>query len=1317
MKLNTTKLNRFPKRIAVSAAALLALTALSAVAADYPTTVQSYHPVGYWQLNETTPVPVGDIATNLGSVGWLGHGDYVESVVHPVTSGILGDGGSTAMHLTNRNNQLTGFSKLRIPWQPQWNTNAPFSVEFWARPDYTDQPACAASSYDRVYSPISGWLFYQGGTSISDGNGWYFRVYNTSGGAINAAVDLSLDTTQWYHVVGVFTGTSIILYTNGVQAAVTAMTGTFAPVAPVSAGAPLCFGGRADGRSGNYGFGGDMAEGAIYNTALSASRVAAHYTAGITAGNGYAAAVMADSPVGWWRMNEPAYTEPDPGTLPVAANSGTIGANAQGIMYPGVVAGEAGPPCNGLGANNYSCLLDGGMGLINCGSDAGLNVPNKCTLTSWVKIRGWQHMSEAVFSKGQNGYSLSKNFTQSVPTYNQMAFNAGNGALTVGSRTVFDGLWHHVAGVYDGASMSLYIDGTLDSTAAYTGGINASDEPLTIGDEWINGAPYWIAAGGSGAGYMRVLYDGWIAHVAVLTNSLTAGQVLDLFNSAQERPVMTLQPQPPTGNVYEGMTVSFTASALGAATLNYVWTKNGTAFGPTGTSLTLANMTTGNSGTYAVVVNNSYGSVTSSVVALTVQTSPPLIFQQPKSITRFADGTATFTVVMGGSTPLSYQWTNSGGTIAGATKSSYTISHVRASDAGPYGVHISNIYGQADSTPANLTVLPTAPYSAVVMAGQPLIYWRLNATNNNTAGDYANGYDGTNDGTMTLSAGLAAPTFPGFEVGNQAYTFNGALTFMRGPALDLNRSAMSVSAWIVASNLSAGYYNGIVTKGDSSWRLHQQFQSPGVQWGLDGTTAAADNAAIASDDGQWHHVVGVYDGKASQLYVDGTLVSSAAGTGLIATNQYWIEVGENAEQTGRYWNGKISEVSLYNSPLSSIDVSNLFLTATLGPTMPIIVQQPVSQSVFVGETASFSADIYGGGPWTYTWKKNGVDMTGETNRTFDVRNAYYADAGNYTVGITNAAGGILSDPATLTVMPLPLFANLTNSLVAHLKFDGDYADSSGRGNGGTPQNTPTLITPGKIGSGALHYSTDINSSSYNCVSLSDPADLQFGPGQDFSVAFWTRFTGLPGNLPFLANSANSFGDPGVTLAPSSQQGGWSWYINDASAVTGQGIGVLDPIGATLNNGQWHSLVYTFSRSGFGTVYLDGAAASQTSIAAAQGWNLDTGSPWNIGQASGYYAVDGQFDMDDLGIWRRALSQAEAESIYIVGQNYGRSFDTYGPVTITPKLTSSGLELVWQAGTLLSADNPTGQWTPVSGASAPYCKLPTTAGRKFYRVQL
>ena len=1310
MKLNMYRLPKSLNRIAVSAAALLTLAAVSSVAADYPATVSSYHPVGYWRLNGTNAVPVGDIATNSGSLGAQAQGAYIDGVVHPVT-GIPGAGGDSAMNLTNLNVPSGGLSKLRIPWVSQLSSNAPFSVEFWARPFYTGAPACPASQVDFVLSPRIGWLFYQMNIAGNDGNGWYFRIYRTDGAVVTAATDVALDTTAWYHLVGVFDGTSIYLYVNGALAATTAVGGTYAPC--TSQGIPLNFGGRGDGRSGNYGFGGDMDEGAYYGKALSPARVQAHYEAGINPGSTYNSVVLADAPLGYWRMDEPAYTPPDPSTLPLAVNSGTVAAAGDGTMYPGVTAAVAGPPCNGMGANNYACSFDGGRGFIDCGSSTGFEIPGNVTVAAWVKIKGWSHMFEGVVSKGWNGYRLNKYFTQSYFVNNQMDFSTPTDCT--GSRVVADGLWHHVVGVYDGAHQNLYIDGTLDASIAYSGGVGVSTDPLCIGDI----GNYWVASG-SGS-YMKPLFDGVIDEVAVLTNALTASQVLDLFNSAQEPPVITQQPQPPTGNVYEGMSVSFSSAAIGGLPLNYQWTKNGgTLSGQTATSLTLSGLTTGSSGDYAVVIANAYGSATSSIVALTVQTSPPLVFQQPQSMTRYASGTATFSVFAGGSTPLSYQWTNSGGVISGATNASYTIANIKSTDAGTYGVLITNPYGAANSAGATLTVLPlTAPYPAVVMAGGPATYWRLNATNGGLALDYASGYDGTNNGTMALTTGLQSPAFAGFESTNKSFGFNGVGAYVKGPALDLNRSAFTVSAWITVSNfnLAGKVYEAIVTKGDSSWRLHRANNTSGINFGVNGLTptfTCTENTPV--DDGAWHYLVGVYNGSSIQLYLDGSLKIAGAQTGMAATNRFPIDIGENAEQTGRYWNGNISEVALYNRPLSSLEISNLYTTATVGPTMPVIVGQPASQGVLVGSSAAFSVSILGGGPWTYQWKKGGVNIPGATSISYSIPSAYYTDADSYSVGVTNTVGGVLSDAASLTVSPQPTFANLTNSMVVHLKFDYNYNDASGRGNSGTAMNSPAFVA-GKIGSGAVHYLTDSANNIRNYVSLNSPADLIFGPGQDFSVAFWTRFTGLPGSLPFLNNTYNSYGDPGVTLAPSSLQGGWSWSLNDAYASAGQGIGVYGAI-ATLNDGQWHNLVYTFYRSGVATVYLDGAVANQTSIAAGEGWNLDTGAVWNIGQtAGGDYPVDGQFDMDDLGIWRQALSQANAQSIYIVGQNYGKSFDTYGPVTITANLTSSGLELIWQAGTLYSADTLTGQWTPVAGASAPYFKAPLTAANKFYRVKL
>jgi hypothetical protein len=607
--------------MAVSAAALLALTAVSSVAADYPTTVSSFNPVAYWQLNGTTPVPLPDVATNSGALGALAQGTYIQGVVHPVP-GIPGAGADTAMNLTNLNIPSGGLSKLRIPWASQLNSNAPFSVEFWARPAITDTPSCPASSVDYVLSPRLGWLFYQTESgNVSTGNGWLFRIYKTDGSFATVVVADTLDTTAWYHVVGVYDGTNLILYTNGVEAATSPVGGVFA--ANTSPGIPLDFGGRGDGRSGNYGFGGDMDEAAYYGKALSADRVLAHYQAGIntTAPFNYDQVVKADAPLGYWRMDEPAYVAPDPGTLPVAVNSGTLGAAANGTTYPGVTTGVAGPPGNGMGADNYACNFDGGTGYIDCGTSAGFNIANNMTVMAWVKIKGWSHMNEGIVTKGMGSWGLGKYFTQSFYVNNQMDFRTPGASVVdnVGTRVVADGLWHHVVGVYDGSTSSLYIDGTLDSAVAATGGIAVDASPVYIGDnvDWI--------ASGSGS-YMEPLFDGDIAQVAVFPTAFTATQVMQVFNSAQEPPVVTQQPQGPTGTAFEGATVTLQGAAIGGLPLRYQWTKNGTALpGMTTNSLVLSMVTTNDSGNYALVFNNDYGSVTSAVVALTVQFSPPTI--------------------------------------------------------------------------------------------------------------------------------------------------------------------------------------------------------------------------------------------------------------------------------------------------------------------------------------------------------------------------------------------------------------------------------------------------------------------------------------------------------------------------------------------------------------------------------------------------------------------------------------------------------------------------------------------------------------------
>ncbi|HEV8542106.1 MAG TPA: hypothetical protein VGR78_06930, partial [Verrucomicrobiae bacterium] len=86
------------------------------------------------------------------------------------------------------------------------------------------------------------------------------------------------------------------------------------------------------------------------------------------------------------------------------------------------------------------------------------------------------------------------------------------------------------------------------------------------------------------------------------------------------------------------------------------------------------------------------------------------------------------------------------------------------------------------------------------------------------------------------------------------------------------------------------------------------------------------------------------------------------------------------------------------------------------------------------------------------------------------------------------------------------------------------------------------------------------------------------------------------------------------------------------------------------------------------------------------------------------------------LWRRVLTPFEVSAIYAVGQQ-GKSFDTYGPVSLVVTKDSAGIQLTWQAGTLLEANEALGPWSPVVDAQAPYYQVTPGAARKFYRVQL
>ena len=127
-------------------------------------------------------------------------------------------------------------------------------------------------------------------------------------------------------------------------------------------------------------------------------------------------------------------------------------------------------------------------------------------------------------------------------------------------------------------------------------------------------------------------------------------------SAAPVGPSITTSPTNQT--VTAGQTATFMVVAAGTAPLSYQWQKNGVNIaGATAASYTTPATTASDNGsTFAVVVSNTVGTVTSARDADSERCPVgPSITTSPTNQTVTAGQTATFTVVAAGTAPLSYR--------------------------------------------------------------------------------------------------------------------------------------------------------------------------------------------------------------------------------------------------------------------------------------------------------------------------------------------------------------------------------------------------------------------------------------------------------------------------------------------------------------------------------------------------------------------------------------------------------------------------------------------------------------------------------------
>jgi sugar lactone lactonase YvrE len=150
--------------------------------------------------------------------------------------------------------------------------------------------------------------------------------------------------------------------------------------------------------------------------------------------------------------------------------------------------------------------------------------------------------------------------------------------------------------------------------------------------------------------------------------------------------------QPESCQVLAGKSAAFSVTCGGTPPLNYLWRFNGADLaGATESGYTVSPTSTNDAGTYAVVVTNAYGAVTSSVAVLTV-VLPPSISAQSGDQTAILGGVAMLSVAAAGPGPYSYQWRCNGTnlqsdfitSIAGTGASGFSGEGVAATNATLY---------------------------------------------------------------------------------------------------------------------------------------------------------------------------------------------------------------------------------------------------------------------------------------------------------------------------------------------------------------------------------------------------------------------------------------------------------------------------------------------------------------------------------------------------------------------------------------------------------------------------------------------------------
>ncbi|HEY3160579.1 MAG TPA: LamG-like jellyroll fold domain-containing protein [Vicinamibacterales bacterium] len=562
-------------------------------------------------------------------------------------------------------------------------------------------------------------------------------------------------------------------------------------------------------------------------------------------------------------------------------------------------------------------VFNGSSALVTVPSTTSLRLSAAMTLEAWVRPTAVNAQWRDVIYKGSDDYYLEATSTSSSRPAAGGTFAPDN---VYASSALAVNTWTHLAATYDGATLRLYVNGTLASSISRAAPIAVSNGALQIG-------------GDSGAGQY---FAGTIDEVRIYNTAIGEAQIRIDMNTPIGAGGATPPPPPPTP-----ADLTLTKTHVGS-------------------------FTQGQNGTYTLAVKNSGAGATSGTVTLRDYL--------PAGLTAAGISGSGWSCTVSNLT-----CTRGDALAAGGSYPAVTVT-VSVSTSAPSSVtNTATVSGGGESNTGNSSASDvTAIASVVSPTPTPAPGKGLVAAYSFDEGGGASVNDASgsgNNGTISSTTWTTSGRMGG------ALVFNGSDALVTVPSTTSLRltTAMTLEAWVKPSTVS-DVWRDVIYKGSDDYYLEATSTSSSRP--AAGGTFAPDNVYGASALGVngWTHLAATYDGATLRIYVNGTLASSLPRTAPIATSTGALQIGGDSG-AGQFFAGTIDEVRIYNTALTAAQIQS-DMTTPIGSPLDVSPLPP-SNSDTVAPTAAISAPVAGAQvSGTVTITATASDNVGVTSVTF-----------------------------------------------------------------------------------------------------------------------------------------------------------------------------------------------------------------------------------------------------------------------------------------------------------------------------------------------